>query len=488
MIQLIYNDTILDLAKSTSLSFEGISPILRRTEIPGTKIFGFNLLQTPRTRRALGLPEVLAAADRQRTWEKVQLKLEDTLWNIGTLKLRDSTNDNYSVSFHTDAADLAIKVKDLRLRQFNLGTDTADYDISKEYPTRNHTFPVIFNSKFYDGKNADYSGYINYYHSGSYVANPGGQRKYARCPAPYIMYLLNRIATQLGYFGINGPAANDARLLKAIVLSNRSLDSGTSSFLPTFNYADHMPDVSVGSFLIDICIAFGIYINVNPVTNYIELHYVKTPLINPEYVDYGRLAGRDYKIFPRQFAGIRFVNAEPKNDELFANKPAWLVAEYGGSAEQIQAEFTPIQVNAIDDFIHTKTWPVGTMESKGRSPEYEELGDNDIGLRLGFYQVLQDSASNNYPAITDTFDGLRLRFGGADGIVANYYEEYIDFKRNTELLERSIRITNAQFKEFNFARKVMVDHLKFMVDRIQASYSNDGGIQPVAFDLYSIKL
>lgn len=488
MIRFKYNDQTLDVPSNTSLGIEGFSPILRRGEIPGLKVYNTELLQTPRTRKALGLPEVLAATDRQRQWNKVELYLGDILWNVGTLKLRESTNSRYSVSLHTDAADLAVQVNGKRLRDVDLGSETADYNINNLYGTRNHAFPVVYNPDFYEDENPDYYGYLNYYHGGTYSANPGGQRKYSRVPMVFAMHVLTKIVQNAGYYGVTGPAASDTRLLRALVINNRSIDAGTEAFEPTVVLNQHMPDISVGAFLIDICVCFGLYLKTNPLTGWVELHYLRTPFQVQTYLDWQRKAYAAYKIEPNDFAGIEFAMAEPENDTLFDNKPAWLRYAIDGTAQKVETECVPILTETLEDTDTAKTWTVGTMRSQGRSPMYPDLGDADTGLRLGFYQVVNDSGGNPYPQITDTYDGLTLRFEGSGGIVENFYTEYVDFLREAERVTRNVRLTLPEFRTFDFANKVMIDRLKFFVDRFQASVDAQKGIRPTNLELLRTRL
>ena len=160
MISLLVNHETVDIAGNASFSIGGTSPFLNPGEIHGPKIYNLSARKTRQNQRIFAFAEQLNNIDRQKEFPNAMVKFYNLLWKSGTLKLRDF-NGNYNLSFHSDAGDIGLKIKNRSLTDINFGSVPRDSNTGSIYPLANHSFLKVKAPDFYGDKNAAYGGVIN---------------------------------------------------------------------------------------------------------------------------------------------------------------------------------------------------------------------------------------------------------------------------------------------------------------------------------------
>jgi hypothetical protein len=485
MISITVDEELIDINESASFSIGGKSPFVTPGELYGPKVYNVSALDSRRNARVFQFASLLNNTGRVKSYGNVQIRFADLLWKIGTLKLRDFSS-SYNFSFHSDAGDIEAKIKNRTLSGLDLGTAASDLNVTEIYPAAKHVYFTVKNPNFYGDKNPAYSGYVNLYDAAnSRLFNPTDDGDaYTITPFPFLLHVLNRIFTDLGYHGITGDWTTDENIRRVVLYNNYDHRTGT------ITYNRHVPPISVGSFLIDVAINFGITFKVNPVTRYVEIVRIPEWLSQADYTDLNNRATRNYKLEPNENDGFRFWMREDGADELIAKNPSWMDLKVGNGSEVVETNASPLAMISETN-PEGGEWTIPHVDQAGSGTDFELDLDSRGGLRFMLFDGMQeDSLGNSYPKGHYLRPGFSLRWGGSDGIVARCYTEWMDWKSYTEYMERTVDLTLVELLQLDTEGKVMIDNLKWIVDEYDASISAKGKSDRIKTNLklYSSKL
>ncbi len=485
MISITVDDQLIDINESASFSIGGKSPFTVPGELYGPKVYNVSALDSRRNAQVFRFANLLNNTDRVKAYGNVQIRFADLLWKIGTMKLRDFSGA-YNFSFHSDAGDIEAKIKNRTLVGLDLGSAVSDMNITAIYPAANHVYFTVKNTNFYGNKNPLHNGYINLYDPvANRLYNPTDDGDtYTITPFPFLLYVLDTIFKDMGYFGITGDWTEDANIRRVVIYNNYDHRTGT------ITYNRHVPPVSVGSFLIDVAINFGITFNVNPVTRLVEIVQIKDWLNDQAYTDLNNRANRGYKVEPNANDGFRFWMREDSADELVRINPSWMDVRVGNGSETVETGASPLSMITETNPLGGE-WTIPHMDQAGSGPEFELELEARGGLRFILFDGMKtDSLGNAYPQGHFMRPGFSLRWGGADGIINRCYAEWMDWKSYTEYMERTVELTLVELLQLDTSRKVMIDNLKWVVDEYEASIQTKGNADRIKTNLklYSIRL
>ena len=485
MISITVDDELIDINDSASFSIGGRSPFVTPGELYGPKVYNVSALDSRRNARVFQFASLLNNTGRVKAYGNVQIKFSDLLWKIGTLKLRDFSGA-YNFSFHSDAGDIEAKIKNRSLPAVDLGTAASDLNVTDIYPAANHVYFTVKNPNFYGDKNPGYIGYVNRYDTvNARLFNPTDDGdNYTITPFPYLLYVLDTVFKDLGYFGMTGDWIEDENIRRVTLYNNYDHRTGT------ITYNRHVPPVSVGSFLIDVAINFGITYKVNPVTRLVEIVKITDWLNDQGYTTLNNRANRTYKLEPNANDGFRFWMREDGADELIKNNPAWMDRRIGNGSELIETNASPLTMITETNPMGGE-WTIPQVDQAGSGPAFDLDLDSRGGLRFMLFDGMQtDSLGNAFPQGHYLRTGMSLRWEGADGIIARCYTEWMDWKSYTEYMERTVELSLVELLQLDPERKVMIDDLKWIVDEYDASIQAGGNADRIktSLKLYSIKL
>jgi hypothetical protein len=487
MVGFELNSTFLMLDPATVVGIERVNSILEPGFLPGDVILSVRFPKVGVNQMAFGFAEELAITTRTRLWEDVHCYLHNILWQRGTLKLRDVQPDYYEMSFHTGNGELQLKLENRMMPGLNLGTEAVDLQTVAVYPTVNHIFFPLKNIDFYFGNNDDFKGYVNYYNGGAFATN-ATTNDYNRVPFPFLLYVLDKTFVELGYYGIAGTWTTDADIKKVVIYNNYSLDELTGA-LNTFSsdvvYNRHVPNVSIGDFIIDVAIFFGIMFVPNEKTGYVDIVRIKDVLNATAFSKV--TAGRDVAFSPNEADGYLFRQMQDDMDVSLEKNKDWLTEEVGNEKELVETQAST--VNTIDetDTINARDWVIPEVQQPGVSAAFDLGIDNRAPLRFMIYNGEQDdSLSDSYPQGSYATPTMSLRWEGTEGLVATNYTEWMAFKDKTIAVERELRMTITDFLTMDIAEQVMADRLKYLFGRVSAEVSFANGIGAVQARMYKV--
>jgi hypothetical protein len=500
MIKVEVNEQEIDLNQGASFAVVGQSPFINPGELTGDKIYNISALKSERNQRIFSFADILNNVDRVKEYENAQVKFGGILWKVGTMKLRDIQNA-FNFSFHSDSGDIGIKIKNRSLVGLALGSASNDFNTTDIYPEANHVFYTVKNPEFYGDKNEQYDGYVNLYKSadGRFFSNTldgGGENKYNVVPFVYLLFVLEKVFQAFGYFGIEGEWTQDANIRRVTVDNNYDLSDmtgGINQYGSTIEYNRHVPNVSIGSFLIDVAICFGITYKPNPTTRKVEIVQIKDWLNNQDYTDLNYRSAKEFKLEPNDNDGFSFRMQVPSGDKAMEPEPEWLKEIIGNGSEEVTTQGSTLEmINETNPLGGEWTIPHKIETGSGPGADFElSLDDRVTNCRFMVYDGMKtDSLGNTFPQGHYLKAGFSLRWAGENGILERCYTEWMDWKTYTEYLERTVDLTIVELLQLDTERKVMIDNLKYVVQEFEASLNNRTNVDRIKTNLklLSIKL
>lgn len=488
MISVTVDYQLIDINDSASFSIGGRSPYTTPGELYGPKVYNVSALDSRRNAKIFQFASLINNKARVKAYPNAQIRFGDLLWKIGTLKLRDISG-GYNFSFHSDAGDIEAKIRNRTLPALDLGTHSGPLNTTAIYPAASHACFTVKNPHFY-GENSDknplYGGYVNRYNGpAERLYNPTQDgNAYTVTPFPFLLYLLDRIFMDLGYFGISGAWTEDENIRRVVVYNNYDHRGGDVI------YNRHVPPVSVGAFLIDTAIYFGITYVIDPVTRLVEIRRLSDWLADPGYLDLNYRANRSYKLEPNENDGFRFWMRSDGSDKLLEATPSWMESKIGNGSETIEVNASPLTM-ITEENPQGAQWTIPQVQQQGSGPDFDLELESRGGIRFMLFEgMVADSLSNPYPQGHYHLSGFSLRWQFSDGIIQRSYSEWTAWKAYTEYMERTVELTLVELMQLDTSRKVMIDNLKWVVDEYEASITAKGNPDRIktALKLYSVKL
>ncbi|MGJ3236404.1 hypothetical protein [Marivirga sp.] len=476
MIGFQVDNQFINIAKNASLTIEGKNPLLFRNTIPGTKVYDFSALQSKPNMKKFGFPQLLNLNNRQTIYNNVTSYINNLPWQKGTIKLKEIGKSNFEFSFNSSAGDLGLFFSDKKLSDLNFIDEAVAYNTTQKYPDADYVFFPVKNPSFYGDKNPDYEGYINYYQNGALVDNSGGVNKHTRVPFPFLLSVLNQIFSEPGYT-ILGNWKDTIEAKSAVVFNTVSLDqlsAGTNVFKSLMNISDHLPDMKITAFLIEIQILFGLYFKINSQQKTVEIIPLNNAFENNSFKDVSRVSSeRPSKIIPNQYDGVEFTQQEDSNDEL-SKSADWLTYREGNGKLKIQTSASTLATSFHEDSVNARNWHIPSVEMQGSGDEFE-LGKRKDNLRIIFFKgIEQDSLGNDYPRGHYEINDTSLRWGLQNGLVNRAYSQYLSFEQYTETIEKEIDFNIIDFLNLDLDSKIMDNHVKYLIESFSAQASQRG--------------
>jgi len=342
-------------------------------------------------------------------------------------------------------------------------------------------FPMVHNPDFYPAENKQWNGYVNYYQEGHYLANDVNSRtKYSLVPMPLLSAVLDAIFARIGFVA-SGAFLEDAQLRKLIFYSVVALDKqpegypgeALNTFDPVLTYARHLPELTVEEFLNQLRATFGLDYEIDLASRRITITYLRDILAGVTLEDWSPFAVDEYTRDQEDLKGVSYGFALDATDELTkADATTKLLPEQyrphlvRDGKEKREAKISSVRTELVAPY----TLP--QARQKGVSPLFKGQG-NKFAARLLFWHGLQPDANGNpYPKASNVSpDGsVALRWGGATGLYARYWQPWQEFLDSTRKLEMAFTFSINQVKNLRLREKKHVHGQNYLVERVQVSY------------------
>jgi hypothetical protein len=468
----------LDLAAGT-ISMDINSPLFSADSVPGTTTYPFGLPVSPGNMQKLNFPHVRADQGERIAPEPTQFYIDGVMRWVGALVYLDLDEEKglFAYNFVADAADLQSRIEGVTLASLDLGR----VPLSLVHDAADYALPCLRNVAFYGDEAADYCQVVNYYRAGAYQLSPGGKRT-TIVPLLRLVPLLRRVLGVFGYT-VTGSWLDHVDVQALILYSDRSVEDAAGSLPVDFAVNRHVPDVAVADLLIDLQKLFGLAYTFHPVRREMHIRALRDIIVDPQYrVRTTTGSARTTAVTSNGFT----LKMELADDEL--NKKldtSWTQLRVGAGKQVISTSAGTLHVLREPDVVAPdREWLIPVIEAKGASLAFELGDDSRCGLSLLFDRGLQeDSEGDLYPLATwgrESFDAFgliglsTLHWDGADGLYETWHRAWLEFLDRAATKERTVRLRVADLLTLDPARKDMVDHRRYLWEKVSLKLSTTG--------------
>jgi hypothetical protein len=454
MMRLETDAAELELA-GEDLSIEIANPYFDTNAIPGVSTLPFDLPMSKPNLRGLNFPDRYRGPGGPPP-VGARLFVDGPLYKVGKLVYQsaDAKGRKLGYKFVADSADLATDIRDVLISALDLGT----VPLQRLPSTDEYVLAPVRNPVFFDDKNPAFkSGVLNYYVDGAFPTGAG----YPLAPMPYLVPVLRKVMAHFGW-SVAGPWLDDAEIQTLVIYSDRVLATDATEVV----LARHVPDISVGQFLLGLQNLPCLGLDFNAQRRVLTIRPLRDVVAaaRTAYVD---RTGTKRKSTPNTTNGFLLQQAPDTEDDLDKRLDVgWQQMRVGAGAEIIECLAGSLhQVEAEDPLVKGRTWLLPTLEATGAGPEYEMGDEIRVGLRLLFYRGLQeDSAGNDYPLASREAVNLNgasvgkysLSWGGPKGLYAKWHQPWLDFRARAVMTEYEVvfRIADLQALQPGVAERI----------------------------------
>lgn len=361
-------------------------------------------------------------------------------------------------------------------------------------------FPTVYNPGFYGSNNKIFSKFINWYDGklGVYPENTfRNPTTYTLVPMMTLHYVVRQLLVVMNYTG-EGAFFSDTDLKLAYIENTKSIDLQCEMidlpfnvFATSFQYKDHLPDISVQEFFNEIKNYFGLSIEYDVINRKAKIDFIQPVLTATENEDYSDKVYR-VSLETSPIKKIQFLpNTEyiPETDKAHeVNLPIPLddvVAVEPDSYTTLKSKISTLPVQVVDASTAEIIRPRGSTLSEvtavqtgpvrmypycnqtGNSPLYEQ-SEQSWSFRLLFYLGKQKDPQD-VTIIRSDYKTATLNLALSTEVTSRYtklLKAYREFLENTVEAETDVFLTDAEVASFNWRLKKYIRGIHYLVHQL----------------------
>ncbi|GAB3886128.1 hypothetical protein [Spirosoma agri] len=457
MIDIRIDGESADLTPATQLTLERFNPLLSFDSIQGSRVYGFNLPDTPTNRRLLGYfyqPQV-GYQSRKYRCEKYK---HGQLIEQGVVMIHEVNSSGFSLFFTQNLGEIFGDSQNVLLSQLDLGTDPVPVApvATANHLTDRYCFPTIQNGGFYGNQTiTGFNGLMNEYTSGTYNIR-------AQVPMPFLRWVFNQFSALTGW-SFSGQFWQDPDLARLIVYNLFSLDGQT-----VINANNHLPNLTVPHLLIDLRKLFNLYLEFDVRRKICTMDFADDVLDSGDVVDWTEKAHPDHTKAPELNNRLELSYALDSNDALMKPIPAQLdkyttqetTLNEGGNLVPIQSRVSTLATDPVTGR--------ATTQQPGISPSNKD-SKSDSTPKFLFW----NGFVGGEPRATSAHGNRSLAWHGVNNLAEKGYNQFEAFKGDTFSVTKLVYLTPADLAFFSFRKKVHIKGVNYVVGQMKAVLSNN---------------
>lgn len=361
-------------------------------------------------------------------------------------------------------------------------------------------FPTIYNPGFYGSKNKIFSKFVNWY-DGKLGVYPENTFKtptaYTLVPMMTLHYVVRQLLLVMNYSG-EGAFFSDADLkllfienTKSIDLQCEMIDLPFNVYETSFQYKEHLPDVTVQEFFDEIKNYLGLSIEYDIINRKAKIDFIQPVLTSTENEDYSdkvyRISLETSQVKKIQFSpNSEFIAETDKTHEVNLSLPLDdVVAIEPEKYTTLKSIISTLPVQVVEASTAEIIRPRGTTLSEvtavqtgpvrmypycnqqGNSPLYDQ-NEQNWSFRLLFYLGKQKDPQD-VTIIRSDYKTANLNLALSTEPTSRftkYLKAYRDFLENTVEAETDVFLTDAEVASFNFRLKKYIRGVHYLVHQI----------------------
>ena len=333
----------------------------------------------------------------------------------------------------------------------------------------------------------------NYEHTGFSLFQAGKEKaNIGLLPCFNLYYVMVKIKESTG-ISMDGFLAENPELANLMLHNTHAInyvekifnEVPVSTFAPRINPADHLPDMTVMEFLLNLKKLFGLSYEYKEESKHIRFYKLRDTLGNGSYFEHTDKCGPDYEFTYKEEPGV-VIGYQAEEEET----PEELVIGSGG--EDFRSAFGYIKAEVLpSDARYGSDWKIPVSREEGRWHGQEPKNK----ARLFFYYGNKpDSMGYNYAfASHDNYDlqGNRLKeitleLAGADGIYENFLKKIADVLAYSDPIERTLYWNMLDLSRFHYEQKYRINQVNYLIKKMSIQASSRMGLLPIKAELVRV--
>lgn len=473
MIDIRIDGQSADLTPATSLTLERFNPLFDFDIIQGSRVYGFDLPDTPTNRRLLGYFYQAQVGYQSRKY-RCEKYVHGQLIEQGYVMIHDVKPEGFSLYYTQNLGEIFGDSQNVLLSQLGLGTDPLPVSPVAEanHLVDRYCFPTIQNDAFYGNQGVGgFNGLVNEYSNSTYNA-------VGRVPMPFLRWVFSQFSALTGW-SFAGQFWQDPDLARLILYNLFSLDGQTGAPAAMINANNHLPDLTLPNLLIDLRKLFNLYLEFDVRRNICTMDFGESVLTSGDVVDWTDKARPDHVKAPELNNRLELSYELDSNDALLKPIPPALdkyttavtTQNEGGVLVPIKARVSTLLTDPVTGRAMT--------QQPGISPNNKD-SKNGANPRLLFWNGMVDGQ----PLATNAHGNRSLLWHGPNNLVDVGYRNFEAFKSDTFSVTKLVYLSAADLALFSFRRKVHIKGVNYLVGSIKAALSADQSAIPTEVRLW----
>jgi len=439
-----------DLTPGATLTLERFNPMMDFETIQGSRVYGFELPDTPTNRRLLGYfyqPQVEYQARKFRC-EKYEY---GQMVEQGFVMIQEVKPTGFSLYFTQNLGEIFGDRQTILLSELNLHTAPVAPVLNPNHLTDALAWPTIQNDGFYGNQGVSgWNGLMNEYTAGAYNAN-------ARVPMYFLSWVYRTFGALTGW-SFTGQFWQDPDLLRLLLYNTYSTDG-----LATITSNNHLPGLTLGGLTIDLRKLFNLFIEFDVRRNVCTMDFADRVLATADVLDWTDKAAPDHVKAPELVNRLELSYDIDGNDGLLKPIPAsmdtYTTAETtlnkGGTTLPIRSRLSTLLTDAATGRAMTQQPGVSTLNKDNKGGASPKL-------------VFWNGVVGGQPVATNAQGGRSLLWRGTNNLVNVGYSNYEAFRSNTFRVTKLVYLTPGDLARFSFRQKVHIKGVNYVVGSLKA--------------------
>ncbi len=459
MLNIRIDGQTVELAPGINLTLERFNPLLDFDTIQGSRVYGFDLPNTPTNRRVLGYFYQDQVGYRARKF-RCEKYVHSQLIEQGFVMIHEVKPDGFSLFFTQNLGEIFGDAQTVLLSGLDFGLEAAPVApvLAANHLTDRYCYPTILNDAFYGNQAVSgFSGKMN-----DYDVNTSTYNGVARVPMPFVRWVFTQFSALTGW-SFSGQFWQDPDLVRLIVYNLFSLDG-----LSSINSNNHLPDLTLTNLLIDLRKLFNLYLEFDVRRQVCTMDFGDSVLASGDVVDWTEKARPDHVKSPELVNRLELGYVIDSNDGLLKPVPpsmdkyttAETTINQGGTLLPIQSRISTLLTNTASGLAIT--------QQAGISPNNKD-NKNGTSPKLLFW----NGVVGGLPRATNSQGNRSLLWSGPNNLVDGGYRRFETFKGDTFSVTKLVYLTAADLALFSFRRKIHIRGVTYIVASMKAALTGD---------------
>lgn len=486
----------LDLLPNTKIDFEQNFNLYDFEHIEGTRSWSFSLPKTPNNIGLIGKFAFINSRTEFANHLKIHVNIASNLWKSGLLYFQTESASEWKVYFAGEGGVLKRIFNERSLKDFSLSeyVVTGDmYNHAKDVAVAGPaTYPYTFAEVYLPKADIDenevplpFANYLKFNQStGKWTGFAGAVNSFywPLIPFPFVKSVINEIASELS-INFSGDLWDNDEFERLVFFNTKALnavdqETGRASGPPVneIHLGDHIPDIKFSDLLKDIARFFNQTVSYIDRTRTIVFNHRSTLLSasmnlnlrdKTEYVTQKYTEKRNYSF------------SSPFNDDdvTASNKVSDIESDLTGidgetDSVLVETTFNTLPMRHYGGLLDEIT-PVSTMDINSKAPKTFMIfsyrrSTRFLGGSPTYDKVPFLRSDTQYTApIGEVKDLYSLKWKGASGLYAKWWEKYCTALNLGKVLEVSLIMNSMDLLNFNPLQRYAVYNYVCMFEKLK---------------------